>query len=156
MFPFTDLSLHGISKETTLRIFSAIRIARSMECILVIFSVSQSSFSFDGNIASLACKPYWGFQRSPMLWHVSKGKQETDLILVRLEIKRFICIKLRHHLKVSQWHEKQKIPHSWNSSKIELKNRREIGKINTPNTRTWMLNFLTWHRHLNKKVDELN
>lgn len=40
-----------------------------------------------------------------------------------------------------------KISH-WNNSKIQPKNLKN-GR--TPNTYTWLLTFLTWHRHFNKK-----
>jgi len=46
---------------------------------------------------------------------------------------------------------KTKIPHCQNSSIIQSKNRRNRGKINTPNTYTWPLCFLAWYRHFSKK-----
>ena len=82
---------------------------------------------------------------TPIKWQYSKIISISRFNLSRIQdvIVRLLDIISVH---VLIWNS---INYCRNNSKIKLKNRRNIGRINIPNTRP--LTFLTWHMHFNKK-----
>ena len=68
--------------------FSTNQIVRNKHNSLILtynaFIAAWPPFSLDCSIRSLICDPKYGFLRSRTIWHISKGEQVRNVILIRL------------------------------------------------------------------------